>query len=91
MVPQAAVAGGPRHGPERMSLRIGLSVRVDAPGAAEGSHPPLFWALHAGLADGYLVRAAGTSRGPRGRVHRSGGAVGFCATLSPRDGGSIGP
>lgn len=91
MVSQAAVASGPCHGPERMSLRIGLPVRVDASGAAEGAQAPLFWALHPGLADGDLVRAAGTSSGPWGRVSRSGGAVGFCATLEARDGGSIGP
>lgn len=91
VVSQAAVTSGPCHRPERMSLRIGLPVRVDASCAAEGAQAPLLWALHPGLADGHLVRAAGTSCGPRGCVNRSGGAVGFCATLSARDGGSIGP
>lgn len=91
MVSQAAVASGPCHRPEGMSLRIGLPVRVDASCAAEGAQAPLLWALHPGLADGHLVRAAGTSCGPWGRISRSGGTVGFCTALSARDGGSIRP
>lgn len=91
VVSQAAVASGPCHRPERMSLGIGLSVRVDASCAAEGTQAPLFWAFHPGLAEGHLVRAAGTSCGPWGRVSHPGGAVGFRATLSSRDSGSVGP
>lgn len=92
MIPEAAVTSGPWHRSQWVTLRIGLPVWVvDASCTAKGAKAPLFRALHSTLADGHLVRAAGTGCSPWRSVSHSGWAVGVWSTPTTWDCGSIGP
>ena len=91
MVPQAAVAGVPRGGPERVSLWVGLPLWVvDAARTAEGPQASLLWAVDAALVEGHLMGAAGAGGGPGRGVSPPGGALGVWATPLPREGGAVG-
>lgn len=92
VIPEAAVTGGPRHRPQWVTLRIGLSLWVvDASCTAKGAKAPFFWAFHPTFADGNLVRAAGTGCSPWRRISQSGWTVGVCAAPITWDRCSIRP